>query len=281
MGGKPDAEALAWKAAGDAWAWAATIREHTAWSASEQGWSAKAESDDALGLLATSTSEPSGAQGAVSAEELGRAAKAMRRVVARMGLASRLLDRSSRFNGSAVRQLRRASRAYERAGARGQAKDVEERLAMAGEYTETAARHSAELDRMAKSFAPFAGVLAMASATPADGGGAAAPDMASMRSNLLAVAGRYRKTSTDMAERAGKAVQLTAMARELTGAAAKESADGTARARAEPGAKRAAADWKRAMAAAGKAAADDERIRKRREGGARGGARGIGGDQKA
>ena len=281
MGGsEPGAAAEVWKAAGDAWAWAATIREHTAWSASEQGWSAKAESDDALRRVAESASEPSAAHGAPGAEELGRAATAMRRVVVRMGLASRLFDRSSRFNGAAARHLRRATKAYERAGAKGPAKDVKARLKMAGEYIETAAKQSAEVDRMAKSFAPFADVLAMAAAAPADAGRGAAPDVASMRSELLAVAGRDRKTSTDMTGRAGKAVQLTAMARELTGAAAKESADDTARARAKPGAKKAAAAWKRAMAAADRAAADDERIRKKIKGGARGSGSGSG-DQKA
>ena len=281
MGGAgPDAAAFVWKAAGDARAWASTIREHTAWDASAQGWSARAEADDAMGRASGALTEAAKAQGREGAGAMRRAAEAAGLAVEMMGRASESFGRSSRFNGAAVRQLRLAARAYKRAGARQHARDVAGRLAMVGEYAETAAGQASGMDREAESFAPYADTLAMGAAGLEAGwvGGGAAPAAAgldSSQANVLAVVGRVRKESLDMAERARGAVQMTETLRRLTGKAAEQSAAGTASARKDPGAQRAAAAWKRAMDAAGRAAADDERIRLRRADveGSRGGGR--------
>ena len=266
------AAAAVWKAAGDARAWASTIREHTAWDASAQGWSARAEADDAMGRASGALTEAAKAQGRAGAVAMRRAAEAAGLAVGMMRRASESFGRSSRFNGAAVRQLRLAARAYRRAAARDHARDVAGRLAMVGEYAETAAGQASDMGREAESFGPYADTLAMGAAGMEAGwvGGGAAPaaeaaaGLDSSQANVLAVVGRVRKESLDMAERARDAVQMTETLRRLAWTAAEQSAAGTASAREDPGAQRAAAAWKRAMDAAGRAAADDERIRLRR-----------------
>ena len=263
---EPDAEAAVWKAAGDARAWAAAIREHTAWTASVQGWSARIEADVAKRLVVEAMGKAARAKGPAGAKALGRAAEAMDIIVARTERAAKLVGRSSRFDRAAAAQHRRAARAYGRAAERGLSRQAARQAAASGRRAKAAARQSADLDRVAVEFGPFANTLAMAAVMPdaAESLRDSGAESASLLSGMLAAAGQECEESKAVVARAKKGERKTARARE---AAARQSAAAAADAKAPagsgPGARAAAAALKKAAAAADRAAADDEKIRQR------------------
>ena len=263
-----DAAAVAWRGAGDARAWAATIREHTAWSASVDGWAARAEAGGEMRLVAEAASEAAASGGRERAKAAGRAAEAAGRVEALLRRASRSYVRASRYNKAAVAQLRRAARLYRRGASRGQARDVSERAKMSSEYAETASKQAADMARGAKTVRPIADALAAAAAAPEAGGGsgADASGLSRLRAELLDAVGQIYNGMEEKVERAREIERLTATAREMTEAAAKRSAAMAALAGSEPEAEKAVAAWMNAMESASGAAAEDERIRRRSAG---------------
>ncbi len=265
-----DAAAVAWRGAGDARAWAATIREHTAWSASVDGWAARAEAGGEMKTVAEAASEAAAAGGRERAKAAGRAAEAAGRVGALLRRASRSYVRASRYNKAAVSQLRRAARLYRRGASRGQARDVSERAKMSSEYAETASKQASDMARGAKTVRPIADALAAAAAAPEAGGGsgADASGLSRLRAELLDAVGQIYKGMEEKVERAREIERLTATAREMTEAAAKRSAAMAALAGSEPEAEKAVSAWMNAMESASRAAADDERIRRRGAGAA-------------
>lgn len=266
MGGKITPAAVVWRAAADARAWAATIVEHTAWTVHTQGWEAKSESDKAMERAAKESRGMVDARNRMSADAMAREARELGSVAEMTKRAAAAFGRSSDLNTAAVAHLKRAARAYRRAGFEKDAEGVDKRIEMSSEYAETAARLRREADGVAGHIEPLASALAAAAARMGEDGrewGGRPGELASSQSELLALAKKGLKNSDARVENSRKAAELTAMAREMTEAAAKRSAAvAAAFAKKDPRAEKAAAAWRRAMKAANRAADDDAKIRK-------------------
>ena len=259
-------EAVVWRAAADARAWAATIREHTAWASYVRGWSVKAESDDALRRAAEEIGRAVDAQTPTSADALRRAGGEMRRVARRMGRAADAFGLSSDLNKAAVAELKRAAAAYKRAAKLRDAARVAMRIAMSSEYAEMAAQMKVKAENGARRFGSLAGMLAIAAARPENVGRARAgrpEELASLQSRLLAEAEQEHAKSTAATARTMEIEQVTKAARMAEAAASRSSAAAAARAAADPAARDAASAWKRATRAADSATEADARFRRR------------------
>lgn len=265
MGGKRSRAAVVWRAAADARAWAATIVEHTAWTVHTHGWEARNESNKAMGRAAKESRGMVDARNRMSADAMAREARELGSVAEMMKRAAAAFGRSSDLNTAAVAHLRRAARAYRRAGCEQNAEGVDKRIEMSSEYAETAARLRREADGVANHIGPLASALAAAAARMGEDGrewGGRPDELASSQSEMLAMAKKGRKNSAAWVENSRKAAELTAMAREMTEAAAKRSAAAAAAFAKDPRAEKAAAAWRRAMKAANRAADDDAKVRK-------------------
>ena len=267
MDGKRSPAAVAvWRAAADARAWAATLREHMAWKSYVRGQSIITR---AHGTMMRSVGEGRGAvdaQNRMGADAMGRAAVDLRRVARLTWRAAGDFGLSSDLHRAAVAELKRASAAYRRAAAPMYAVHAAERIAMLNEYATTEAQIGAGAERVAGRIGSLADALAAdAARLEADGkeSGKRPEWLAPAQADALVGAGLVNAISPSMIESARKIEQSAAALSSIKDAAGRSSAAAEAHAAADPGARAAASAWKRGMRAVERAAWLEARIRRR------------------
>ena len=263
---KPAAAAL-WEAAGDAMAWEASMRDHSAWMERSRGWAARAEAHDAVGRAAEGLGRAIDAQGRVDADAMWRMVGMLRDAAHAWERVGEAFRRSRKLSRAGAKKQGRAARAYMRAANR--------------EYGAVALDRSVHLYNYAiaaseLSISAFEGSIALMQdavkiAESEDRWSAAgyiwdiehdAPS--SVKAGAREDAMQARALSAAMKERVKRTARLAAEMQKLAEAAAKRSAARAeaANRQADPGAQKAASAWKKAMAAANRA-----RRRKRAGGG--------------
>lgn len=256
------AAAAVWKAAGDAWVWAASIRGQAAWANHRKAWEAKAEADDSLGLVAAAGARVVDAHGMVDTAAMSRSAGAMRRASATFVRAAEAFRRSSGLNERAAAGEDAAAESYGRAGDHGRAETAKDRAEKmrrlaagesktAGVAEEGAAALARDADSMDKSAAKWGA-----------GGQKWAGDKAALDEAHRVMrddARHERMRSAAMLERAAESEQSSARVRELAAAVARSMAESSTAwidRGGDPGAQDALAEWRRAVAEANAAEAE-------------------------
>ena len=255
------AVAAAWKAAGDAWMWAASIRGHAAWGEHRKAWEAKAEADDSLGLVAAAGARVVDVHGKVDTAAMNRAADAMRRASATFARAAEAFRRSSALNKRAAADEDMAAASYGRAGDYERAetsKDRAERMrGLAADESKTAD----VADEGTAALARDAGTMHSSAAKWGEGGQRWKGDKAALDEAHRVMhndARHERMRSAAMLERAAGSEQAAARVQKLAAAAARSMAEESTASlqRGDPGAQDALAELRRAMAAANAAEAE-------------------------
>lgn len=256
----PAGAADVWKAAADAWTWAASIHGHAAQREHKRAWTARSEVGDTLLEAAEAGRQMADAQGTTdAAAAAAAAAAAMRRASASLGREAAALERSSRLNGSAAAWEERAAASFS------MARDVErimpaiDRAAKSRMRAGDEARTAMESKRGAEALARDAGILEDGASRRAASGSGRDGDRGAItlaHADMREDARRERVRSAEMLCRAEESTRLAARAQGLAEAAARRSAEASAGGRGSPDAQEAAAAWREAMEAAN--AADEE-----------------------
>lgn len=254
--------AVLWKAAADAMAWRASIRDHAARRERKKARAAMAEADGELSRAAEACGRVVDAQDRVDTEALGRAMAATKVAAEMLSLAFKALARSSRLHRKAGAGLKRASKAYGRAADPKRVADVRKRAARAYADGRVSAGIAASVRRDAKTIARDAGRVeaCMAEWASAAGGEDARPSVGAEMRKLA----RPMGTESDgIEENLEEAVRTAAEVRKVFAESARRSAAGAAKAVSEqgddsggPDVQRAEAAWRKALAAANRADAD-------------------------
>ena len=250
----------AWRAGGDAWAWAASIRARAAWAEHRRAWQAKTEADDALGLVAAAGGRIVNSQGMVDTAAMARAAESMRRASATFEAAAKAFRRSSGLNEEAAADERMAASLYEKGNAATEA-------ALALDRAEKSRRNAAEEARVAAAAGAGAAELvqeadAMDESAAGWSGGQGGQhkwdgDKAALvraHEAMRRDAVEERVRSAAMLANAVEAERLAARVERLAAEAARHMAESAAYGRDDPNAQEALDAWRDAMAAANRAA---------------------------
>ena len=253
-GGAETTAAAVWEAAGDAMAWAASMHDHSAWTERSMGWAARAEAHDAVGRAAEGLGRAIDGQGRVDADAMGQMAGMLRHAADAWGRAADAFVRTRKLSEAGAKKEWRAARAYMRAANQEYRVGALERTIHLYNY----ALAAAELATGA-----FRGSIALLkdAAKVADGAdrwSAAgytwdiecdAPS--SLKAGAREDARRAGARSAAMGGRAKRTARLVAEMQKMAEAAARRSAARAeaAHMQADLDVQKAAAAWKRAMAA--------------------------------
>ena len=263
---QPPAAAEYWAAAAAAREWLSSIRLHAAGVLSSAAWSAVAEADEAVMRAAEDGGHVVDEHGWMDAGAMERAGAELKRASSAMVRAAKSFRRSSRLDRAAALEQMRASRASRRAADAEYAGIMRDRAKKSRGRARDAARHAASADKRAGSLLRDAGrVAACASAAAAEGvqvGTGRRRELSLARSDMWEDAKRRRLDSAALAGNAAEVERLMAGIRRVAASAANLEADVAVKAAergggtGDPGAERAAAAWRRAMAAANRADAE-------------------------
>ena len=234
-----DAANALWRAAADALAWKASIRNRAARAAHRKAWSAMVKAAGATEVAAT-RGPSTDARNRTDAAPLERAVAALRDAADMMNLASKELRRSSRLHRAAAAARMRSSKAYKRAA---------DAAGAAGMDRHAARSHDRAMDTDAKATIALEGARQLLRD---------AVELAARVSRLPAEdAAKAAEPEAD-AEDAAKAAEPEAEAEPDADAEDAEDAEDAAEADAEDAAA-AEADAEDAAAAAGEYEEDDDR----------------------
>ena len=269
MGGAGQAAGTAvWKAAADAMAWTASMRDHMAWTERRRGWEAKSKADMSMNRAAAECGEAIGAKGGgFDAAAMARAVEATRGAASAMSDAAKAFGLSSRHHMAAKSDQDLAAQAYERAMHYDRRRTMDGRAARSQENAQGTGEMASGARNAAKSLVRNAGVLeARAKQWAANRRRRAVSDLddlASFHADMLDDARRACQESEAMG---GLAADAELLAAEVRGLAASEAEYSTARAAEaledaplKPDAKEAVQALNKAAAAASKVAADERR----------------------
>ena len=268
MGGAGQAAGTAvWKAAADAMAWTASMRDHMALTECRRGWAARSEADAAMERAAAECGAAINADGGVDAAAMSRAVETARGAAAAMRLAADAFGRSSRHHHAAKAEQEQAAQAY------GMAAEYRRRRTM-GERAERSQENAMHADGLAsgergaaKALVRNAGklegrIVAWTAARQRRAEGDR-DGMALAQADMLKGATRFRWHSEAMG---GLAADFERLAVEVRGLAALEAEHSTARAAEaledaplNPDVKAAVQALNKAAAAASRVAADERR----------------------
>lgn len=270
----PVAVAAIWRAAADALAWTASMRDHTARTERRKAWAARSEAAAAMGRVAEECAAAIDADGgADAAAAMSRAVETERGAAAQMRLAAEAFRRSSRHHSGAKADQDQAAQAYERAAEHRRSRTMGERAERSQANVLRAGEMASGARAAAKALARNAGRLeAIAAALPRRGHRQAedGDELASLRADMLDDAGRASRQSSAMEKQAVDAERLAAEVRGLAAAAAEHSmtiaAVASEQGLRDPQAKEAAAALRGAAASAGRlAAAERQRMENQAE----------------
>lgn len=256
------AAAAVWKAAGDAWVWAASIHGQAAWASHRKAWEAKAEADDSLGLVAAAGARVVDAHGMVDTAAMSRSAEAMRRASATFVRAAGAFRRSSGLNERVAADEDAAAESYGRAGDHGRAETAKDRAEKTRRLAAGESRTAGVAEEGAAALARDADSMDKSAAKWGAGGQKWAGDKAALDEAHRVMrddARHERMRSAAMLERAAESVQASARVRELAAAVARSMAESSTASldhRGDSGAQDALAEWRRAVAAANAAEAE-------------------------
>lgn len=252
------AAALLWKAAGDAMAWKASIREHAARTERRKAWETKAEADDVMRRMAAACGRAADAQGRMDPEVLWQVAAAMREAGEILARASKSFTLASELHEKAGAGQKRASKACKLAADPARTADMQKWAASSYVHARTAANRAAEALGGAGKFAQHARRSEDAARRASADGGLRVDDMgalSSIQAEVWESARQERIESAAMKERTGEEERVAAEARRLSAEIARQSAASAARVAAEygrddPGVERAVSAWRKAVSAA-------------------------------
>ena len=255
--------AVLWKAAGDAIAWKASIRNHVARKDRIRAFEAKAEADEAMRRAAEACVRAVDADGRLDTEALGRVTATMREAGEIQSRASKVLARSSRLHRKASAGLKRASVAYKRAVDPKYAAEVRDLAARLNAYALAMAGRAADMRRDARKLVRDAGRAGacMAEWTSAGGDRLAgdADAMSSFGAAMRELARPAGAESNGITEEMKQAEREASEVRKMSAEMAVQSSASAANVRPEcggrggPDVQRAEAAWRKALAAAKRA----------------------------
>ena len=277
------AAAAAWAAAAAAWEWAASTRIHAAWRAEVAAWAARSRADEVIKQVAEAGRFVIDAQGLPNLDAVGRMVEKLRRAADAMNRAADAFGRSYKLNKAAKAWQMRACRASRRAADPANATALRDRAVSLHKQALGEADMRAATIKEAAYFLRVADTLAAGSAKwAADSPAKRAADspakraaacrewsgerdaLARAQADMWEHAKRKHLESAALAEQAKDAERAVARTRELLAALAEREADAAAaaaRGRVDPDAKAAAAAWRKAMAVANRAEAEDRASR--------------------
>ena len=277
-----------WAAAAAARAWSASIREHAACAARTAALSAEDEANGDIKKAIEGCGRVPDAQGRPGAAAMALVTDAMMRAAKSLNAAAEGCGRSSGLYGEAATEAARAHRAFGRVGDAQYAGIMRSMAARARVDARGAAKQAAEAAETAGALLRDAGRLGDCAAKWASSEGGRGKRAVDMRRLALALADTWEDAkrsclnSSIIAEKAAELERATAIARGMAAdvaraaageaAAAAEAAaeaaengsgNGGGQGRDDQEAERAAAAWRRAMAAANRADAEHSEAGKR------------------
>ena len=250
-----------WNAAGDAWTWAASIRENAAWTEYRRGCEANADADDALGLVSAAGGRVVDGDGMVDVAAMRRAADAMGKASASFKAVSGAFGRSARLCEEAAADEDRAAAMYDRGGSAKHAARSRDRAAKSRRHAENAARVSRDSGNGERALAEDSAKMSAAAVKwAADKGRRWRGDRAELAGAYRTMQRdslRERVRSAEMLAHAADTERLSKRVRDMAADAARHmaeiAADGSD---GSPGVQEAMSAWRVAVAAANRAEAE-------------------------